>query len=257
MTNPKIKTYQINNHRYYEHPNLKNVTAPSVTSVLDMLPSPFLRAWNSKMTAQAAMANLDYINELAASGNSNKAIEWLKNAASRELDKAADIGTRVHEAFENRIIDPTRPFDADLAPFIERFDIFCNRFEPEWLHVEKSVFSLTHLYAGSFDAIARINKKTMILDFKTTRSGISPKVALQLAAYARADVMFDGDKEIAIPHIDGAAALWIRPDNWSFQPLRIDDDIFEMFLSLRRVFEWEARHSKTAMLAPMTYKGAL
>ena len=95
--------------------------------------------------------------------------------------------------------------------------------------------------------------KITIIDFKTTRSGISAKVALQLAAYARADVMFDGQIEVPMPQVEQAAALWLRPDNWGFFPLRIDDDIFETFLSLRRIFEWEARQSKTAMLAPTSY----
>jgi hypothetical protein len=97
----------------------------------------------------------------------------------------------------------------------------------------------------------------VILDFKTTRSGISSKVALQLAAYANADVLFDGDNEIEMPKVDMGAALLLRPDRWSFQPLRINDDIFSTFLALRRVYEWEARQSKTAMLAPLQHKGLM
>jgi hypothetical protein len=110
------------------------------------------------------------------------------------------------------------------------------------------------MYAGSFDAIAKIRDKITLVDFKTTRSGISAKVALQLAAYSRAYVMFDDDIEIPMPKVDNAAALWLRPDQWGFFPLRIDDDIFETFLSLRRIFEWDSRQSKTAMLSPISYK---
>jgi hypothetical protein len=81
---------------------------------------------------------------------------------------------------------------------------------------------------------------------------------MQLAAYARADVMFnDENEEIEMPHIDAGAALWLRPDKWAFQPLRIDDDVFHTFLSLRRVFEWEQRNSKTAILAPVANKSLL
>lgn len=254
MTNPKIQTATINGYRHYRHPNIKNISAPSVTSIIDMLPAPFLRQWNSKVTANAAIDNLEYINELVLGKQDNKAREWLKTAPERELKKAADIGDKVHKALEDRINDPSTPYDDDIAPYIACFDAFCNRFRPEWMHVEKSVFSITHMYAGSFDAIARINNKTTIVDFKTTRSGISAKVALQLAAYARADVMFDGDVEQEIPHIEAGAALWLRPDQWSFQPLRIDDDIFDTFLALRRTFEWEARQSKTAMLAPTSFR---
>lgn len=218
-----------------------------------MLPAPFLRVWNSKVTANAAVDNIEYVNELILGKQGDKARMWLKAAPERELKTAADIGDRVHKAIEERIYNPLAPYDADLEPFIKNFDLFCVEFEPEWIHVEKSVFSVTHLYAGSFDAIAKVRGKITIIDFKTTRSGISAKVALQLAAYARADVMFDGQIEVPMPQVEHAAALWLRPDKWGLFPLRIDDDIFETFLSLRRTFEWEARQSKTAMLAPTSY----
>ena len=255
MTNPKIETTTVNGYRYYKHPNIKNVSAPSVTSIIDMLPAPFLRQWNSKITANAAVDNIEYVNELIGASKHEKARLWLKAAPERELAIAADMGTRVHEAIEQRIYDPSAQYDHDLEPYIKNFDQFCVEYEPEWLHVEKSVFSITHLYAGSFDAIAKIRDKVTLLDFKTTRSGISAKVALQLAAYSRADCMFDGTTEMAIPAIVQGAALWLRPDKWGWFPLRIDDDIFDTFLALRRTFEWEARQSKTAMLAPVTHGG--
>lgn len=254
MTNPKIKTLTVNGYRHYKHPNINNLSAPSVTSIIDMLPAPFLKAWNSKVTANAAVDNIQYVNELILANKQEKAKLWLKAAPERELEKAADIGDRVHKAIEERIANPGSEYDLDLEPYIKHFDEFCLEFEPEWLHVEKSVFSITHLYAGSFDAIAKIRNKTTIVDFKTTRSGISAKVALQLAAYAKADVMFDGDTALEIPKIESGAALWLRPDKWGFFPLRIDDDVFETFLALRRTFEWEARQSKTVMLAPVSYE---
>lgn len=257
MTNPKIQTVQINGYRYYKHPNIPSVKAPSVTSVIDMLPAPFLRAWNSKVTANAAVDNIEYVNELLMANQQEKARLWLKAAPERELKIAAETGDRVHKAIEEQILNPGSTYDDDLEPFMRNFHLFCTEFEPEWLHVEKSVFSITHMYAGSFDAIANIRGKTTLIDFKTTRSGISAKVALQLAAYSRADVMFDGDIEIPMPKVDGAAALWLRPEQWGVFPLRIDDDIFETFLALRRTFEWEARQSKTAMLSPTSYKAGI
>jgi hypothetical protein len=253
MTNPKITTVTVNGYRHYKHPNIKNLAAPSVTSIIDMLPAPFLRQWNSKVTANAAVDNIEFVNELLLANKHEKARAWLKAAPERELATAADVGDRVHKAIEERILNPDTPYDDDLTPFMKNFDLFCVEYEPEWLFVEKSVFSVTHMYAGSFDAIANIRGKKTLIDFKTTRSGISAKVALQLAAYSRADVMFDGVTEMPMPQVDAAAALWLRPDKWGFFPLRIDEDIFETFLALRRTFEWEARQSKTAMLAPTSY----
>lgn len=258
MTNPKIQTISVNGNRHYKHPTIGGLLAPSVTSIVGMLPAPYLPKWNSKITAESAVNNIEEINDMLTKvGGKAKATEWLKAAAERELHNAADIGTRVHEAIEQLIADPNYQYDDELLPYLHGFWEFEKRFEPEWIHVEKSIFSMTHLYAGSLDAICKINNKKVILDFKTTRSGISSKVALQLAAYANADVLFDGDNEIEMPKVDMGAALLLRPDKWSFQPLRIDDDIFSTFLSLRRVYEWENRQSKTAMLAPLMNKGLM
>lgn len=257
MTNPKVQTVSINGMRHYKHPNIKGLSAPSVTSIVGMLPAPYLPKWNSKVTAEAAINEIGDINHMITYEGKAKAIEWLKGAAERELNKAADTGTRVHEAIEQIILNPDYKYDDDLIPYINGFHAFVERFEPEWLHVEKSVFSVTHVYAGSLDAICKINNKNILLDFKTTRSGISSKVALQLAAYKNADVLFDGDEEIPMPKIDAGAALLLRPDKWAYQPLRIDDDIFATFLALRRTLEWEFRQSKTAMLAPVPHKGLL
>lgn len=248
MTQPKIETIEINGKRHYIHPANKNIKVPSVTSIIDMLPSHYLRNWNSKVTAQAAVEEFHYVKELIDSGKSAKAIEWLKGAASRELNKAADIGDRVHSKVEQIIKTGDWSVDDELEPYIAGFWHFCDRFEPEWIHVEKPIFSTTHMYAGSFDAMAKIAQYNYIIDFKTTRSGISPKVAMQLAAYANADCIFDDGVEIELPRIDRGAALLLRPDKWAFQPLRIDEDIFLSFLALRRIFDWENKQSKTAIL---------
>lgn len=256
MTTPKIETTSIDGYRFYKHPTQRHIKVPSVTSILDMLPAPYLRKWNSKITAEHAVANLDDVVAMA-SKSKTKAIEWLKGAPDRELNKAADIGDRVHNLLEELINDPLTEVEEELAPYIDGFYQFLDRFEPEWLFVEKPIFSMTHLYAGSFDAICKIKNKNYMLDFKTTRSGISAKVAMQLAAYSRADVMFIDGEEHELPEIHAGAALWLRPNKWSFQPLRIDDDVFHTFLSLRRVFEWERSRSKSVMLAPVANKTLL
>lgn len=256
MTTPKIETVSIDGYRFYKHPTQRHLKVPSVTSILDMLPAPYLRKWNSKIVAQSAIDNLEDITAIAAKSKT-RAVEWLKGAPDRELESAGTMGDRVHKVIEDLIYDPLFEVEEDLMPYVDGFFQFCDRFEPEWLFVEKPIYSITHLYAGSFDAIAKIKDKNYIIDFKTTRSGISSKVAMQLAAYARADVMFVEGEEVSLPEIHAGAALWLRPDKWSFQPLRIDDDIFHTFLSLRRVFEWEQQRSKTAILAPVTNKSLL
>ena len=48
-------------------------------------------------------------------------------------------------------------------------------------------------YAGSFDAVCRIEGERVLLDLKTTRSGVHADVALQLAAYARTEQLITQD----------------------------------------------------------------
>ena len=93
MTNPKITTKNVNGHRFYIHPNVKNLTAPSVTSIVGMLPAPYLQKWNSKVTAQCAVDEFVKLSELIDAGRHTQAVDWLKAAADRELNKAADAGT--------------------------------------------------------------------------------------------------------------------------------------------------------------------
>ena len=131
MTNPKVQTVSINGNRHYKHPNIKNMVAPSVTSIVGMLPSPYLPKWNSKVTAEAAINEREHIDSLlGVAGGKVKAIDWLKAAAERELNKAADTGTRVHEAIEQLIIDPDYKYDDDLLPYLHGFWEFEKRFAP-------------------------------------------------------------------------------------------------------------------------------
>jgi hypothetical protein len=117
----------------------------------------------------------------------------------------------------------------------------CLRFLDEWDVAEEliecSVISYRWLYGGTVDLIAKVGAGRWLLDWKTGSSGVWPETALQLAAYAHADVWIDptDDEESPLPIIDHAAAVWLRADGYDVIPVDIGDDTFRSFLYCQQV----------------------
>jgi hypothetical protein len=245
-----LKTIQRSGSRFYVHPDSKE-KVPGVTSVVGMLPKPFLQHWASKVTAELAV---ECIGELVGLAIRDKqgAIDWLKGAPRRSTSAAADVGTEVHEYFERLARgDKLGRVHPEVQPFVNHINEFHDRYQPRYLFIEDAVWSVTHGYAGSFDAIAEIEGEIVIIDAKTTRSGVHEEVALQLSAYSHADHIIDqnGDEQ-PLPAITAGAVLHLRPEGWKFVPVRQDDEVFSYFLTLRRVFDWVNGAAETVIGKP-------
>jgi hypothetical protein len=246
-----IQTLNRSGSRFYVHPQT-NQKAPSVTSINAMLPKPFLTPWAAKLTAENAIANLGTIVDLALNDREG-AIDYMKGAHRRSTKAAADVGTEVHDLFEQfaRGDDPGR-VHPDLAAYVAHIHDFHDRYRPDYLHIEDAVWSDEYNYAGSFDAVCVIEGETVLLDVKTTRSGVHEDVALQLAAYAYADRIIDQDGRSApMPAIEAGAVLHLRPEGWQLVPVRIDNEVFGFFLHLRRIFDWNTDVAKTVIGTPV------
>ncbi|MFD9813974.1 hypothetical protein [Streptomyces sp. NPDC059080] len=215
--------------------------APGVTSILSMQPKTFLQFWAAKTVAESAVSNLPALVGLVLNDRSG-AVDYLKGVPRRITKEAADTGSAAHELFERlargEAVTRVHP---DLEPYARHFREFLEVVKPEFLFIEDAVWSDEHNYAGSFDAICRIGDETVILDFKTTRSGVHEDVALQLAAYANADriVRADTGESVPVPAIDAAAVLHVRPEGWKLVPVRHAPELFSVFLHLRAVFDWD------------------
>ena len=141
--------------------------------------------------------------------------------------------------FSNEFIPTTR------ASSIKDFDV-------SFLESEAAVWSDTHGFAGTLDAIILVDGEAIILDYKTGASGIWPDVGIQLNAYANADEILDKSGERRpLPKIDGAAALHLRPDSYELIPVRLGDDIFEVFQALTVASHWVRDLSKTVLGNPV------
>lgn len=249
MAAPKVSTIKRGDSRFYVHPETEE-KAPGVTSVVNMLPKPFLTRWAAKSVAEYAVANVGAVVQLAIS-DPDGAVALLKGAPWRDTSKAADTGTAVHELFERlgngEVINPKR-IHPDLVPYGKHFAEFIAEFAPSILFQEETVWSDAHNYAGSFDALMEINGERVWVDYKTTRSGVHAEVALQLAAYAHADYILRQDgTRVPLPKAEAGAVLHVRPEGWSLVPVRIDDEVFEAFVHLRHTFDWDRDLNMTVL----------
>ena len=264
MTTPKIPTTSLNDSRIYLWDGGRY---PSVTSVVGMLPKTGLQFWIAKTVAQAAIDMSD-----VGLAPQQKDHHWLKTAANRERDQAARVGTNIHEIVEHLAAGEEVDIPFEAEGFVDGFYSWRDKFQPEWVMAEETVFGwydnnddifedTPHGYAGSFDAIVDIKDETWLIDYKTTRSGVHPEVALQLSAYANAESVIRPDGTTAkIPDIDRFGVLWLRPDNWSFVEINAQqtprDPFFHVFGALLGTWHWENGLSKTALLPPLASGGS-
>lgn len=232
-----VKTKKQGDSRFYVRPD-REEKVPGVTSILNMIPKPFLTFWASKVTAETAIECLPEITGLALKDRQG-AIDFLKRAPQRSTQGAADTGTQVHDFFERiargEDIGRVHP---DYAPYVKGIHDFNDKYQPEYLFLEDTVWSDTHNYAGSFDFIAKIEGEIVMGDAKTTRSGVHSEVAMQLSAYAFADQIIGQDGEIhEIPEIEAGAVVHLRPEGVRLVPARVDEETFNAFLVCRQMFD--------------------
>lgn len=230
----------------------------SVTTIIGGgVPKPALIGWAAKMTALAAIKHPDKVAALLAgeeitydskgvpnSPGANAAYKFLTGYRWTQSNKAADLGTRVHEAFEAYMLDKPMPsWPDDIAPYMESAVQFLKDFEVLVEMTEASVFNRTQRYAGTLDAIVTINGERWLIDGKT--GGVWPEAALQMAAYAHAEFIGRPDKaEEPMPKIDRAAVLDLKPDGYRFVPVDIGEDVYYAFLYAREVFKFQEEISK-------------
>ncbi|MEU3713605.1 hypothetical protein [Streptomyces catenulae] len=254
----QIRTISRSGSRFYFDPEKPDLKVPGVTSVLSMLPKPFLAFWNARMVAELAVDSLPFVRQMAERDRQG-AVDYLKGAARRYTKRRADLGSDAHDLFERMIRgEALGRVHPDLEPYRDHFAEFLEAVNPELVRAEDVAWSDQYAYAGSFDAILNVwldeegeltpdrsgTRHTVIVDWKTSRS-IYPDVALQMAAYAHADRIIDPQGvSAAMPEFDGACVLHITDETWTFQPVRIDEEIFRVFLTLLRVLDWDRELSK-------------
>jgi len=287
---PAPRTVHRGGHRYYVHPD-RGREHPGVTSILGMLPKQmFLVPWATKMTAELAADTLATPEGRAffadmVERDRRGAIDYLKGASRRYTRARASVGSEAHDLFERMLrawpsrfspeefADRFRRVHPDVEEHRSHFAQFLAAVNPEMVRAEEVVWSDTHGYAGSYDAIVNVwlmpngtpdpsrkhgTRRTVVVDWKTGKS-VHSEVGLQLAAYASADVTIDSDgAEHPIPELEGALVLHITDTDWAFHPVRGSlHNHFETFLLLRRLFQWDREVAPTMIGKPIAGSGRL
>lgn len=266
-----VRTVKRGGSRFYVDPDKPLVTVPGVTSIINMLPKEFLQFWSAKMAAELAVDSIDMLKEMAARDRQG-AVDYVKGAARRYTMTRADVGSKAHDLFERMMRgEIIRRVHPDLEPYRRAFDEFLAAVNPQLISAEDVMWSDEHEYAGSSDAIFRVwlnenntadptrrsGVPVVVIDDWKTSKDVHAEVALQLSAYANADriVTPDGASH-PMPEIEAGAVLHITPDGWQFLPVNIGPEVFEIFLALRQIFDWDRDLSKRVLGKPIAQSAA-
>ncbi|MEU5149748.1 hypothetical protein AB0G42_21525 [Streptomyces yangpuensis] len=269
-----IKTVQKSGARFYYNEAAPEIKYPGVTSVVGMMPKPFLQRWAANMAAELAIDSLEFIASMAERDRDG-AKKYLAGASYRYTMQRAKVGSQAHDLFERMIrgqyVGNVHP---DMRAYQRHFAEFLDAVQPELIRAEDVAWSDSHQYAGSFDGILRIklddrgkphpqgDPAVVIADWKTGKSTY-PEVALQMSAYAHADeiVAPDGTRE-PMPDLDGAVVLHITDESWEFLPVEIEEveidgqtvNVYDYFLHLRETFHWDRVVSRRVLGDPIAEK---
>lgn len=221
---------------------------PSVTSVRRMAGLPFgLHNWTVNQVINAA---LESAGAIIAAGTDPVSLgvlrTELRTAATAERDRAAALGTAVHDAIATNRDISTLP--ADQQPRARQFQAWLAVSGAELLASEFQVFNLTIGYAGTVDALVRLRDGSIwIVDYKTGK-GLYSDHALQLVGYAQAE--FVGSDDVVDDNLSGLfgqasrlGLLHLSDDSWEFAQVRYDDETWTAFQGLVRFATWAHVHS--------------
>jgi hypothetical protein len=183
---------------------------------------------------------------------------WLRSASTEERDRAADLGTRVHDAATSgRVPGEVSP---DVRSFLIQYRDWLETTGVTILTVERQVYNPTLGYAGTFDLLARFpDGRVFVVDIKTGKGTYSDH-ALQCVGYAMAEFVGENDvRDEKVTRLlleaDGIAILHIRPDGWSWKVIDVTPDLFSAFRGLLTFATWSHKHKKIDSLLESIEEG--
>lgn len=220
------------NHSYL----LDGEKVMGATTVLSKsIPKPALIAWAANESAKFAVNQWD---ELAVIPVADR-LDRIRKEWRGVRDRAALRGTEVHNLAEQVVQGIEIEVPDHLAGHLESYIKFLDDFQVVPVLVEKSVFSRTHKYAGTFDLVADIDGVRWLLDIKTNASGVYAETALQLAAYRFADFYIEDDfSEHPMPEVVKTGVIHVTAAGYELVPVLADKDQFDIFCHAIHMANW-------------------
>lgn len=220
-------------------------------------------------TATAALRSRNTLDAMLRDEGEEAALAWLKGARYRSSAKAKARGSDVHRAAEQLAIGASPLVDATIRPYVDQYLKFLRTFEPRFLMAEAPVYNPEWRYAGTLDNVVELGGRNLLWDIKTTPYGPDdrkpdgqlrmrppyPEVALQLCAYSRctevgvlSEQRYDKGKRFYVydpkakheplPRVDGALCVVVSPFDCFAVPVRIDDTVWDAWLSVLDCARW-------------------
>lgn len=158
------------------------------------------------------------------------------------MEIAAAIGTAFHDCVEQYLDTGTYAARMDkyasciprVAGMMRSFITWAEGVDGTIDHTEMKVISRKHVYSGTFDAIGKIGKTRMVIDWKTG-SKIYKEMDMQLSAYAEAFNEMNGTK------IKDGLIVHVSKDKPRFKvttkEFKLGKRVFKQFLKLREMFD--------------------
>lgn len=259
----------------------------STTTIIGCLEKPALMYWSAEEAAKAAVAISGSLAQRVDEDGEEAVVKWLRDARFRQVKgqrTAAELGTACHDSFEEYALTGVKPtVDEEVQPYLDQFDKWVSKWQPEYLAAELSVYNRQYGYAGTTDAFIKIQGTTTIADYKTSRksvdakgkeSGPYPEVGLQLASYRYAELAAtwrcrryekmrrryyllspdEAEMGAPVPVVDGGLCIHVSPQHCHAYVVRCDEEIYESFLYLIEAFRYTSEVSKTIIGARLVHE---
>jgi hypothetical protein len=202
---------------------------PSVTGITGKIEEKGgLLDWSAKCVATCAIEEAAELSRRRRLDGDEDAWDWLWRAANRQRDGASVAGSDLHDVADRMLSGMEMPeyLDPNIKFMAENVLSFMADYGVTATYSEARLCNRTLRYAGTTDQIGVVKQygdKPLIIDWKTSRSMYErPKFshgknAMQLTAYAHAEVMFWDDKtEADMVEINPEVGLivMVRPEGY-------------------------------------------
>jgi hypothetical protein len=156
---------------------------PSVTKILNAVFPKNLTEWAAKAGADWWLANTSDDVEMQPI-----VYDGIRSAYKEISNEAKEVGTQVHKWIElwikfkiyGGVSVADYPFESKIP--MRGFHKWVESRDIEWILTEQKVYSKQHQFAGTVDAVAKIDGKVCVIDFKTSAK-IYKEHYLQVSAY--------------------------------------------------------------------------
>jgi Tfp pilus assembly protein PilP len=159
--NGRTLIFYPDSHRYKLKGTKEWLLSPS--SIMGVIDKPMLIDWAVRMTCEYIHQNHGRFADI------NDLLDMAKKEWRSVRDEAADIGSQVHEWVEKWIKgkNPDIPADENVSNGILAFLKWQKEHNAQFTDSERLVYNSKLVYAGTTDAIAVIDGKKTVVDFKT------------------------------------------------------------------------------------------